>query len=379
MGNKKKKLSQRALAKQIEKNKKFDPKVTADDCLTDLLALQKERPFEIISRDFYRINGKYAESTWTKHFGTFAQFKRKAGLEKSRLGKKIEHEIALHDDLDIFRKFYDVEVKPYYSKYERKNKAKGIKLLLIGSDFHDIDSDPFMLGVFIDTAKRLQPDNIILNGDVFDLYEFSRFEIDPRVANIPSRFKFVRENIFRPLRKACPKAEIDLIVGNHEFRLMKLLADKTPALKILLHDVMGLTLADIFGLDEFQINLVAKIDLGAFRVSDVNAELKQNYKVYYNCYTASHEKDWGFGTSGTSAHTHRPEIKTETNIPLGKLSWMNTGSIARTPVCYQEGKNTYVQGFGIAHVDPDKQQVTQELILVTGDFAVVGGKYYHRK
>jgi hypothetical protein len=142
---------------------------------------------------------------------------------------------------------------------------------------------------------------------------------------------------------------------------------------------MGLTLADVFGLDKYKINLVAKLDLGAFNSSDINAELKQNYKVYYDCYTVAHEKDWGFGTSGSSAHTHKPEIKTTSNIPLGNISWMNTGEIARTPVVYQEGKDTYINGFGIVHINPETKQVVQELILVTGDFATVAGKYYFRK
>jgi hypothetical protein len=58
---------------------------------------------------------------------------------------------------------------------------------------------------------------------------------------------------------------------------------------------------------------------------------------------------------------------------------MNTGMISRAPVVYQEGKNTYINGFGIVHINPETKTVQQELIVVPGDFAAVAGKYYFRK
>lgn len=373
-----KKPSLRQLAKEAEANKQFDPTITAAQCLDDLLELQDQNPLETISRDFYRAHGKFAEATWTQHFGTFAQFKKKAGLEKSRLLKKLEGQIALHDSLDIFRKFYKEEVEEYGNKYAKTHKSKGLKTILIGSDFHDSDVDPFMMAIFIDTAKRLQPDIICLNGDVFDCYEFSRFYQDPRTSDIGKRMKFVKNNIFKPLRHVCPDAQIDLIMGNHEFRLLRHLSDKSPGMKVLLHDVMGISFGSLLGLDEFKINFVSKLDLAAYKVGDITSELKQNYKVYFDCYTASHEKDFGFATSGTSGHTHKPVLQTNTNIPLGKISWMTTGCMAKTEVEYVEGKNNYVNGFGLVHIDPEKKQVIQENIIVTGDFAAVAGKFYHR-
>jgi hypothetical protein len=170
---KKKKPTKRALAQQIEAKKKYDPLATAEDCLKDIATIRQKYPFEDVSRDFYRIHGKYSDATWSRHFGTFAQFKRKGGIGKSQIVQSIERGIALHDSLDVFRKYYDTEVKPFHGKYERVRSKTGMKTILVGSDFHDIDTDPFMLAVFLDTAKRLQPDHIILNGDIFDLYEFS--------------------------------------------------------------------------------------------------------------------------------------------------------------------------------------------------------------
>lgn len=360
-----------------ERNKKFDPDATAENCITDLRALQARNPLKHISRNFYRINGSYSDATWNQFFGTMHEFRRKAGLELSRGQHSLEKKIAKHASLDTYRNFYKEEVLPYHEKFDlHKNKNGRFKTILVGSDFHDVECDPFILSVFIDTAHRVQPDIIVLNGDVFDLYEASRFNIDLRKVKIQERFSFVKTHIFGPLRRACPKAQIDMIAGNHEWRLMNLLSEKTPAMKVILSDVMGLTLADMFGLDEFEINLVCKVDLAAWQPQDINNELKQNYKVYYDSFVCSHFKDLSFGVSGTSGHTHRPELVTFANIPMGKLSWTTTGCIAQTDVEYVSGMDKWTNSLLLAHIDCEKNTVSPEHFVIPGDHVVIHGKRY---
>lgn len=371
-------LSERAVLS--EKDKKFDPKATEESCVQNLRSLQETHPLKYITRNFYRVHGKYSDSTWSQFFGTFHEFRRHAGLELSRNQHLLEKKIAKHASLDVYRRFYEEEILPYHQKYDfRKDHSKGrFKRVLVGSDFHDIDVDEFCLSVFIDTAKRTQPDVICLNGDIFDLYEFSRYTIDPRKVAIKERFDFVKHEIFAPLRAACPKAQIDLIIGNHELRILKLMADKTPSLRILLSDVMGLSLSDVFGLDDHGINLVSKLDLAAFQQSDMNDEIKQNYQVYYDLFIACHFKDLQFGISGTSGHTHRPEQITFANIPMGKLTWTTTGCMAKTDAEYIEGFNKAQNSFLMVLIDREKRQVNHQHILIPGDSVVVEGKLYAR-
>lgn len=374
------KLSSSEKAILSEKEKKFDPNASEEDCVSNLRKLQEKFPLKYITRNFYRINGKYSDSTWSQFFGTFHEFRRQAGLELSRNQHLLEKKIAKHASLDIYRKFYEEEVLPYHQKFDFRHAHKGrFKKILVGSDFHDIDVDRFCLSVFIDTALRTQPDVICLNGDIFDLYEFSRYTIDPRKVSIKERFDFVKREIFAPLRKACPKAQIDLIIGNHEMRLLKLMADKTPALRILLSDVMGLSLSDVFGLEEFSINLVSKLDLSAFNSSEMNDEIRQNYQVYYDLFIACHFKDTQFGLSGTSGHTHRPEQITFANIPMGKLTWTQTGCMAKTDAEYIEGFNTAQNSFLMVMVDRTKKQVCHQHVIIPFDSVIIEGKLYLRK
>lgn len=372
------KLPQAYRALLSERAKKFDSKATKEDCINDLRRVQEENPTQTISRNFYREHGKYSDSVWNSKFGTFLEFRRHAGLELSRHQHKLEKDIAKHAAHDVFRDFYKAEVEPYGSKYTINFSDKHNKVILVASDFHDIDCDPFVLEVFLDTAKRLQPDVIVLNGDIYDCYDSSKFDKDIRELKIKERFDFVKDRIFRVLRNSCPNSQIDLILGNHEWRIVNLLAMKTPNIRVILSDVMGLTLAHFFGLDEFKINLVCKVDLAAFTEADRNKELRKNFRVYYDCFVVGHLKDKSAGMSGTSGHTHRPNMETFTNLAMGKCSWTETGCIGHTVGSYVLGRDQWTNSFMIAHIDTIKKSVTPEHILIPANTAIVHGIRYTR-
>jgi len=150
---------------------------TPQQCLEELQRIVRANPDKAISRNFFRVFSSISESTWNKHFGTFHEFKRQAGVILSRHQHKHERHVARHASVDQMRDL-TVEKKKYEGKYEKPNDKRW-QDILVGSDIHDIDCDPFWRRTFIDTAKRLQPEIICLNGDVFDLPEFSRFTQDP--------------------------------------------------------------------------------------------------------------------------------------------------------------------------------------------------------
>jgi len=375
-----KKLPKKARALLSERSKKFDENATKDSCIDNLRLVQEENPTSDISRNFYREIGKYSDSTWSRFFGTFQEFRRQAGIELTRHQHKLEREVAKHASYDNLREFFRTEVLPFHNKFDKFNSNNNrYKTILVGSDFHDVDCDEFVLSVFIDTARRLQPDVIVLNGDLFDLYDCSKYSKDLRQLKIVERFDFVKRNIFKPLRELCPNTQIDFILGNHEWRLLNLLSDKTPNLKVILADVMGLSLADVFGLDEFQINMVCKLDLTAFTKTDMKNELRQNYRVYYDCFVAGHFKDLGYGMSGTSGHCHRPATITFTNLIMGKCSWVETGCMCITDAEYVPHRSKWTNSFLIAHIDAACKSVSPEHIIVPYDNVVIHGVRYERE
>mgnify|MGYP003607997421 CR=1 FL=1 len=379
-----KKLPQEQRALLSEMNKKFDGQATKEDCIADLRRLKEEYPLSI-SRNFYRENGKYSDATWSRFFGTFHEFRRQAGLELNRHQHAAEKGIAKHASVDHYRAFYQEQLTPFHKKYVKDQLPTRFKRIFVLSDLHDVDVDNFTLGVCIAECKRRQPDVIVLNGDIYDLYEFSRFTQDIRNVDIVGRFNFVKDRILRPLREACPNAQIDFIAGNHEFRLITLLADQTPGLRVLLHDVMGVTCNAVFGLDEFQINWVSKFDLGAFTKFDAKKEISKNFKVYYGCYAVTHEPDPMLKKtmSGTHGHHHRASLETSTCVlsdsSMQDLSWVQTPAMCVPDAEYLRKIPSWNRGFLEVVIDTERKQVQQKLHICNEDWVEIDGIVYDRK
>jgi hypothetical protein len=185
------------------------------------------------------------------------------------------------------------------------------------------------------------------------------------------------EKILTPTRAAAPNAQIDLIEGNHEARVLRQLADATPALRAVLADFHGMTLAKLFKLDELEINYVAKADLGAYNDKDLDKELRNNYRVYYDTFLAYHFPDGrDLGLPGCNGHHHKHIVWPMYNRMYGAYEWHQLGAGHKRSAEYCLGEKWH-NGFAIVHIDTATKSCVTEYIQVT-DFAVVGGKYYYR-
>lgn len=354
---------------------------TKEECISDLRSVQEHCEEKFISRSFYRSHGAYADSTWSRYFGTFREFRRQAGLELSRQQHQLETHIARHASVDHYRKYYEDEILPCYRKYEKEHLPTKVKRLMIASDIHDEEADDFTLSVFIAECERKQPDIIVLNGDIFDLLEFGQYKIDPRHVRIKERFDFVHERVFGPLRDACPDAQIDFIMGNHEFRLISHLANATPNVRILLSDVMGISFSQVFGLDKYEINWVSKFDLSAFSKSDARNEVKKGYQIYFDCFAVTHEPDSRLmkSMSGTNGHHHRASLVSEANAIFGSITWTQTPAIHVTDAEYLKNLSGWNKGFLEVVIDTEKKQVIQKIHQCHDTWSEVDGVYYHRR
>ena len=307
-----------------EDEKKFHGGWSKDDCIEELKRIADIDPDQVISRNYFRIHGVCSDSTWNRYFGTFEEFKRQAGLKLSRQQHAVERAVAKHASVEHYKRFA-AEREDWAEKYLRIDQ-KRFKSILVASDLHDVEIDRFFLRVLLDTAKRAQPDVIVLNGDIFDLPEFGKYNVDPREWDVVGRIKFTQEHILGPLRAACPDAQIDLIEGNHEFRLLRHLADATPALKAVLSDLHGFTLAKLFGLDKYQINYIAKADLKAWTKQDLGSEIQNNYRVYFDsvlCHHFPHARNMGL--PGVNGHHHRHQVWPMFSPVYGAYEWHQLG------------------------------------------------------
>jgi hypothetical protein len=359
-----------------EDERKFHPEWTAEDCIAELQRIAKIDSTQVISRNYFRNYSDISESTWNRHFGTFLEFKRQAKIILSRHAHKLERSIAKHASVDKLRDL-NVEKRQWEGKYLRPANGR-FQTVLVGSDFHDIACDPFYLRLFLDTAKRVQPEKIVLNGDVFDLPEFSKYSQDPRQFNVIGRIKWVHK-FLADLRRACPNAEITFIEGNHEYRLLRHMGEQTQALLVILNELHGHTISSLLGLTDYEVNYVARADMSTFSEKDIKKQLSKNYTTLWdNALLFGHYPFMrNMGIPGANGHHHQHEVTNAYSPVYGPWEWHQTGCGHKRDASYTSGEK-WGNGFLLVHCDTWSKRSQFEYFDCSHPHCFIGGKLYQR-
>lgn len=347
---------------------------TKDAILADIQRVAELNEHGNVTRHSYREHGSFATFEIEKHFGNFTEAKRQAGVMPTRLQSQLLSQAAKHASFDELRKL-NIDRADYGDKY-LKPSGKRFQSMVIASDLHDEDLDPFVRRVMIDTIRRLEPDIIVFGGDVFDLPEFGKYTVDPRTWDVVGRIKAVH-NFLEEVREAAPDAQIDMLEGNHEYRLLRHLGESSPAIKAVLADIHGMTVGSLLGLDKYEVRYIARGDLAAWTKGDIRREIRKNYEVYFDTLLVDHFPD-GIkrGLSGVNGHHHKFEARSFYSALRGPCQWMQLGCGHRRQAEYCDGHH-WNMGFLIAHVDTQEHLVAMNYVPVL-DHAEVGGKFYFR-
>lgn len=345
-----------------------------NDIIDDLKRVSEIVGSDLITRAQYREHGNYTDHALKANFGTFRAARRAAGLEEAHGGKQDRLALARHSDHDAYR-LMNIEKMDYIDKF-RKPKGARFQTMLVASDIHDEECDPFWRRVFIDTVLRTQPDTVILGGDIFDLAEFGRYSVDPREWDIVGKIKWVH-TFLSDIRNSAPDAEIVFIEGNHEHRLLRYLTDNAPALKVLLSDLHGWTVPKLLGLDKYEVRYVARADLATFNKSNVVKELSKNHEVFHNCFLVDHFPDGrNKGLPGVNGHHHQHVVHSQYSHIFGSYEWHQLGCGHRRGAEYCAGEK-WNMGMMTVLVDTQEKIPLMDYHFV-GDTALVHGKHYMR-
>lgn len=103
------------------------------------------------------------------------------------------------------------------------------KRSLVLSDLHIPFHDEVALEAALAYGDSFGPDAVLLNGDVADFYQLSRFDKDPTVPKVKHELACLRQ-FFGHLRARYPRARIVYKLGNHDERLEKYLQLRAPEL-----------------------------------------------------------------------------------------------------------------------------------------------------
>lgn len=110
-------------------------------------------------------------------------------------------------------------------------------LALVTQDWHLGEDDPLAIATVIKSAITLQPDLIILAGDILDCTELHKSQLARRAIRVPNRSPLtidqeikVAHSLLSALRGGCPDSRIVYLEGNHEQRWNKVIANHLPHL-----------------------------------------------------------------------------------------------------------------------------------------------------
>ena len=348
---------------------------TRDEIVEEILRVINQDTTQVVTRNHFRNESRYAESAWIAHFGTWDEAKRQAGVTLSRQAHRLGLHIAKHASVDNMRAM-NAQKREYEGRYLRPSSRRW-QSLIHATDLHDKECDPFALRILLETIERIQPEKVILGGDLFDLPEFGKYGVDPREWDVVGRIRAAHA-ILAAIRERAPDTELTLVEGNHEARLLRHLAEETPAMRVILSDLHGFTVPKLLGLDQWEVNYIARLDLGTFTERDIKEELNRNYYIAWDAYLAHHfPHGQKMGYPGAHGHHHSYEARHFFSPQFGPFSWRQLPGMHKRHASYCAGEKWGV-GFGVTHVDTHTKRSVNEDVHIA-DFAMVGGRFYERE
>jgi hypothetical protein len=313
-------------------------------------------------------------------FGNFTNFKIQAGLEPNlhvtRHEKEYVKQVINHDNNASLHKLNERKFE-YAEKYLRPS-SKRFQTIVIVSDIHSSLSDEFAVSCFVDTIKRVQPQTIVLAGDVMDFDCLSTHgAVDSRRFGIVDEMRWL-DNFLTRVRTASPDSQITYLCGNHSERLLRHLANESPFIQELLSDYHNFNFAKLLGLDKFEVNFISQSDLCVYQESRSRREVDKNYIVLHDFIGIGHTPAvrkhnlisyWG--------HLHQYKTFANYSYTLGSYHDTQLGCLTTVDAKYCNSDH-WNQGFVIVHADVEKKRVQNEYIDCTNDTCMIGGMLYSR-
>lgn len=224
-------------------------------------------------------------------------------------------------------------------------------IVAVASDFHVPYHDKKAVSSFINYCREVQPDMIIINGDLVDMYMLSKFA-KGEGRNPMSEIEEARE-ILATLRQDT-KADIYYIIGNHEQRLEKTILAKAPELASLIEDVFS-----IFKLDDIGVK-----GAGTVTIND-NFVFKHGTLLGSKSGLSAIKEMENAYLSGATGHTHRL-AKYIARKAGRKFIWLETGCLCSMEPEYILTPN-WQQGFAMVQFENGKVKRAEVLEIENGE------------
>lgn len=187
------------------------------------------------------------------------------------------------------------------------------------SDIHFPYEDATALGAVLKFIKSQNLQTIIMNGDILDMYDVSRFDKSPERVNSLQGELDKAIDFFSKLRKAQPEAKIVFICGNHEKRLERYLWKHSE-----LFSLDALKIPNLLKFEKFGIEYYEKYyKLGPLKITHGSVVRK------FSSYTAHAELDKN-DCCGISGHCFSEDVEVLTPTGWIPIIDVNIGDVVGT-------------------------------------------------
>lgn len=280
-------------------------------------------------------------------------------IEGKAGGAKYSRTKVTHATPDRVRNPYKI---PESSATIRDNFVlpKSCNDILLISDLHIPYHDVEAVNIAIDYGVKNRVNTVMINGDLMDFHNASRFEKDPRKRSI--KFEFDTTKAFLvALRDAFPDAEIYWLKGNHCIRYEHWLMTKV-------HEIF----------DDEYYHLENRLRLNEQRIHLIDD--KTLVKAGQLSITHGHHVMRGFFSPVNSArgawmkakqsviigHVHKVSNHVEVNLDGQTFGCWSTGSLCELRPDYSPLVSNYQHGFAHVIVDNDGTFAVKNMQIING-------------
>lgn len=246
--------------------------------------------------------------------------------------------------------------------YTRKDKKK---IAVVLSDLHVPFHSRSALAICLEYMRDIQPDTIILNGDLIDFYDVSRFLKDPlRIDTLQSELDETRA-LLNLIRNDHPKAEIYFNRGNHCERLEKFLMTNATALASL----RCLSLDELLGLSDNNIVYSdTSVHIGNLEVTHGEVARKLPGSSARGHYERTN-------SSVLIGHVHKLNVTRQRN-KWGVQTLAEGGCLCQLQPEYDRMLTNWQQGFSVVEYSPRTGDFIISQHAISNGEMIVGDKIY---
>lgn len=218
--------------------------------------------------------------------------------------------------------------------------------ILLVSDFHVPYHDIPAITAAFKFGVENNINTVIINGDLLDFHQLSRFDKDPRSRSVREEFDAARA-LLQSMRETFPKAKIIWLKGNHCKRYEKWLYAKAPEIfddpYFQLDERLRLNELKVELLDDLQLIKAGKLHIthGHMIVRGVFAPVNAARGAYLRA-----------KTSTIIGHTHSVSEHTEKDLKGELTTCWSTGCLCDLSPGYDPFTNKHSHGF--AHIKTTK-------------------------